>query len=147
MSITYCFKWYWTVCLSNGIQMRSFAHMFYEMHLADKCLIWKITVRKLVKCCRWNIQQSAQCLSVDTTQILRLPISAYNAILIFSLPIAPMMIVRICALLVIIIISEVWPTCHCLGLGHETMVCSICLSVFLLKKWARSHQTSRYFEC
>ena len=27
--------------------------------------------------------------------------------------------------------SEVWPICHCLGLGHETMVCTVCLSIFL----------------
>ena len=33
--------------------------------------------------------------------------------------------------LIIIIKSEVWTTTHCLGLGHETMVCAVCLSIFL----------------
>ena len=33
--------------------------------------------------------------------------------------------------LIIIIKSEVWTITHCLGLGHETMVCAVCLSVFL----------------
>ena len=33
--------------------------------------------------------------------------------------------------LTIIIISEVWTITHCLGLGHETMVCAVCLSIFL----------------
>ena len=33
--------------------------------------------------------------------------------------------------LVIIIKSEVWTIIHCLGLGHETMVCAVCLSIFL----------------
>ena len=33
--------------------------------------------------------------------------------------------------LIIIIGSEVWTITHCLGLGHETMVCAVCLSVFL----------------
>ena len=33
--------------------------------------------------------------------------------------------------LIIIIKSEVWTITHCLGLGHETMVCSVCLSIFL----------------
>ena len=33
--------------------------------------------------------------------------------------------------LIIIIESEVWTITHCLGLGHETMVCAVCLSVFL----------------
>ena len=51
-----------------------------------------------------------------------------------------MMIVRIPVVDHIIIIkSEVWPICHCLGLGHETMECAVCLSVFLfphLSRWS-----------
>ena len=31
----------------------------------------------------------------------------------------------------IIIKSEVWTITHCLGFGHETMVCAVCLSVLL----------------
>ena len=31
--------------------------------------------------------------------------------------------------LIIIINSEVWTITHCLGLGHETMVCALCLSI------------------
>ena len=39
---------------------------------------------------------------------------------------------NICILcLIIIIISEVWTTTHCLGLGQETMLCAVCLSIFL----------------
>ena len=30
-----------------------------------------------------------------------------------------------------IIKSEVWTVCHCLGLSNETMVCTVCLSMFL----------------
>ena len=33
--------------------------------------------------------------------------------------------------LIIIIKSEIWPICHCLGLGHETMVHAVCLCIFL----------------
>ena len=33
--------------------------------------------------------------------------------------------------LIIIIKSEVWTIIHCLGLGHETMVCAVCLSIYL----------------
>ena len=32
---------------------------------------------------------------------------------------------------IIIIKSEVWIVNHCLGLGHETMVCAVCLNMFL----------------
>ena len=35
--------------------------------------------------------------------------------------------------LIIIIKSEVWTSIHCLGLGHETMVCAVCLFIFLLR--------------
>ena len=34
--------------------------------------------------------------------------------------------------LIIIIKSETWTITHCLGLRHETMVCAVCLSIFLL---------------
>ena len=33
--------------------------------------------------------------------------------------------------LTIVIKSEVWTISHCSGLGHETMVCAICLYIFL----------------
>ena len=52
---------------------------------------------------------------------------------VFSLPISFVMIEIIYILCLIIIIeSEVWTNTHCLGLGHETMVCAVCLSIFLL---------------
>ena len=42
------------------------------------------------------------------------------------------MIQRIYILCLITIIkSEVWTTTHCLGLDHETMLCAVCISVFL----------------
>ena len=41
---------------------------------------------------------------------------------------------RECVLYLIIIIKpEVWIINHCLGLGHETMVCAVCLTMFLLQ--------------
>ena len=50
--------------------------------------------------------------------------SAYPIILWWS---------RECVLYLIIIIKpEVWTINHCLGLGHETMVCAVCLTMFLL---------------
>ena len=35
--------------------------------------------------------------------------------------------------LIIIIKSNVWIIIHCLGLGHETMLCAVCLSIFLFE--------------
>ena len=34
-------------------------------------------------------------------------------------------------ILIIIIKLEVWTITHCLGLGQETMMCAVCLSIFL----------------
>ena len=42
---------------------------------------------------------------------------------------------NICTYLIIIIKSEVWPICHCLGLGQETMVYAACLFIFLLNEF------------
>ena len=57
----------------------------------------------------------------------------YVGMCVFSLPISFVMIERIYILCLIIIIkSEVWTITHCLGLGHETMVCAVCISIFLL---------------
>ena len=62
-----------------------------------------------------------------------LSIIQYVGLCVFSLPIPLVMIDRIYLLCLIIIIkSEVWTITHCLGLGHETMVCAVCLSIFLL---------------
>ena len=50
---------------------------------------------------------------------------------VFSLPISLVMIERIYILCLIIIIkSKVWTITHSLGLGHETMVSAVCLSIF-----------------
>ena len=47
---------------------------------------------------------------------------------------------RECVLYLIIIIKpEVWIINHCLGLGHETMVCAVCLTMFL---WNEEHDIS-----
>ena len=62
----------------------------------------------------------------------QLSIIQYVGLCVFSLPISFVMIEKIYILCLIIIIkSEVWTITHCLGLGHETMVCAVCLSIFL----------------
>ena len=62
----------------------------------------------------------------------QLSIIQYVGLCVFSLPISLAMIKRIYILCLIIIIeSKVWTITHCLGLGHETMVCAVCPSIFL----------------
>ena len=65
----------------------------------------------------------------------QLSIIQYVGLCVFSLPIPFVMIENIYIICLIVIIkSEVWTITHCLGLGHETMVCAVCLSIFLRKK-------------
>ena len=64
----------------------------------------------------------------------------YVGLCVFGLPISFMMIERI-----IIIKSEVWTIAHCLGLGHETMVCAVCLSI-LLWRYLFSFERDRHMQ-
>ena len=73
-----------------------------------------------------------------------LSIMQYVGLYVFSLPISFVMIERIYILCLIIIIkSEVWTITHCLGLGHETMVSAVCLSIFLCNHPTRSYRATR----
>ena len=66
----------------------------------------------------------------------QLSIIQYVRLCVFSLPIPFVMIERIyIRCLIIIIKSEVWTVTNWLGLGHETMVCAVCLSIFLFLWW------------
>ena len=56
----------------------------------------------------------------------------YTGLCVFILPISSLMIVRICIInLVITMKSEEWTFSHCLGLGHETILCAASLAMFL----------------
>ena len=62
----------------------------------------------------------------------QLSIIEYMGLCVFSLSISLVMIERIYTLFYFIIIkSDAWTIILCLGLGHETMVCAVCLSIFL----------------
>ena len=61
----------------------------------------------------------------------QLSIIQYMGLCVFSLPISLVMIERIYTLSYYLIKSEVWTITHCLGLGHETMVCAVCLYILI----------------
>ena len=73
---------------------------------------------------------------VRLSQLSQLSHMQYKGLCVFILPISLMVVVRILVYFfpIVIIISEVWPICHCLGLGHETAVCAVCLSIFSYEK-------------
>ena len=74
----------------------------------------------------------------------QLPFMQYVVLCVFRLPILWWWLWESGVFYLITIIkSEVWPICHCLGLGHETMVRAVCLSIFLLNQhWFRNVVTS-----
>ena len=59
-----------------------------------------------------------------------------------SLPMSLLIIVKISILYLIIkIISEIWIINHCLELGHETMVFTVCLQCWKLNFWSTHPNT------
>ena len=102
-----------------------FAH--YSTWLSSLCRrIWRNWTSKML------VRYILSSLCLRSREFFQLFFMQYMGTLVFSFCISLMMVVIICVLyLVIIIKSEVWPICHCLQFGHETMVCAVCLCIFL----------------
>ena len=99
----------------------------YTISLSSLCkLIWRHWTYKM------SVRYILSSVWVRLSIFSPLSIIQYVGLYVFSLPISLVMIKRIYILCPIVIIkSEVWTTTHCLGLGHETMVSAVCLSIFL----------------
>ena len=96
----------------------------YTHHCAN--FIWRHWTYKM------SVRYNLSSVWVRLSTFSQLSIIQYVGLCVFSLPISFVMIERIYILCLIIITkSEVWTITHCLGLGHETMVCAVCLSIFL----------------
>ena len=116
------FKWY--VCK----KLQQFVCLYITPSHYHHCanFIWRHWTYKMpARCNFWSVW-------VRLSIFSQLSIIQYVGLCVFSLPVSFVMIERIYILCLIIIIKpEVWTFTHCLGLGHETMVCSVCLSIFL----------------
>ena len=99
----------------------------YTISLSSLCkLIWRHWTYKM------PVRYILSSVWVRLSIFSPLSIIQYVGLYVFSLPIFLVMIERIYILCLIIITkSEVWTITHCLGLGHETMVSTVCLSMFL----------------
>ena len=104
----------------------------YTISLSSLCkLIWRHWTYKM------HVRYILSSVWVRLSIFSPLSIIQYVGLYVFSLPISVVMIEKIYILCLIVIIkSEVWIITHCLGLGHETMVSAVCLSIFLW--WHRS---------
>ena len=114
----------WSDTLWPVGRVRLFAD--YTISLSSLCrLIWKHwTTKMLVRYMMPSVSKIKTILSIIFIfTIWGCVSSAYPILLWWS---------RECVLYLIIIIKpEVWIINHCLGLGHETMVCAVCLTMFL----------------
>ena len=99
-------------CVRGGC-LHVILYMYYYHHYAN---VSETTVRYIL---------SSVCLRLSTYTSLYLML--YMRLSFFSLT----LILRKYVLNLIIIISEIWIISHCLGLGHETMVCTVCLAMSL----------------
>ena len=119
-----------TFCLADRTRL----FIQYTISLSSLCkIIWRHWTCKMPV--RYILSSVWVRLSIFSRLSVIQSIMQYVGLLcVFSLPTPLEMIERICILCLIIIIKlEVWTITHCLGLGHETMVCAVCLSIFLQK--------------
>ena len=104
-------------------RVRLFVH--YTISLSSLCkLIWG----------HWTYEMPVRYILssvwVRLSIFSQLSIIQYMGLCVFGLPIPLWWLREYTLCLIIIIKSEVWTIIHCLGLGHETMVCAVCLSIF-----------------
>ena len=129
-----CFHYYCAVyneCkYSNTFWLADRTRLFvqYTISLSLLCnLIWRHWTYKMA------VRSILSSVWVRLSILSPLSIIQYVGLHVFSLPI-PLVMIEITYMLCLIIIikSEVWTITHCLGLGHETLVSTVCLSIFLL---------------
>ena len=120
----------WSDTLWPAVRVRLFAD--YTISLSSLCwLIWSHWTNKMfVRYMLPRVSKIETILSIIFHSVYRAVSSAYPILLWWSWE---------CVLnLIIIIKSEVRTINHCLGLSHETMVCAVCLTMFLWKQTQNS---------
>ena len=122
-----CFHYYCKYLDRFWLSDRTHLFVQYTISISSLCkLIWRHWTYKM------PVRYILLSLWVRLSIFSQLSNIQYVGLCVFSLPIPLVMIERIYILCLIIIIkSEVWTITHCLGLGHETMVCTVCLFIFL----------------
>ena len=124
-SLLLCSLW-WVQIFRYVLACRSYSFVCTVHHLI--IIIVQTYLKALNIKCLWRYILSG--VWVRLSIFSPLSIIQYVMLYVFSLPISLVMIERIYILCLIIII-KVRTIPHCLGLGHETMVSAVCLSIFL----------------
>ena len=125
MQSYHVYQW-WSTLWSDGRICLFARHTIYHYHhYADV----SESILKFLNSYQVN-SVSNMCLRLSPFSQLSL-MKYMDGLCVFSSPFS-LVIVRICVLYLLIIIkSEVWPICHCLGVGHEIMVHAVWLFIFL----------------
>ena len=98
----------------------------YPISLSSLCrLIWRHWSAKMLV----RYMLSSVCLRFG--QFSQLSFIQYMELCVFSLPNSPVMIVRMCTLSYYHHQIGIMNHNHCLGLGHETMIWAVCLTMVL----------------
>ena len=129
-SLELCSLW-WVQIVGYVLACRSYSFV---------CILYHLIIIMCKLYWHWNykmpVRYDLSSVWIGLSIISQLSIIQYVGLCVFSLPISFVMIERIYILCLIIIIkSEVWTITHCLLLGHETMVCTVCLSIFFFWDW------------
>ena len=154
--IVYTFRENWEFVFISIVQFMMSANSRIRLGLLIVFVCLYITPSHYHHCANfiwrhWNykipVRYNLSSVWVRLSIFSQLSITLYVGLCVFVCPF-PVMIERIYILCLIIIIkSEVWTITHCLGLGHETMVCAVCLSIFLQScRRTRMELTARWTE-
>ena len=130
-SLSLCSLWWMRMFGYVWLADRTRLFVQYTISLSSLCKrIWRHWIFKT------SVRYILSSVWVRLNIFSLLSIIQYVELYVFSLPISLVMIEIIYVLCLIIIIkSEVWTITHCLGLGHETMVSAVYLSIFLSFKF------------
>ena len=130
-----CFHYYYAVydeCkYSDTFWLADHTRLFvqYTISLSSLCkLIWRHWTYKM------PVRYILSSVWVRLSIFSPLSILQYVGLYVFSLRISLVMIeIMYILCLIIIIKSEVWTIIHCLGLGQETIMSAVCISIFFFK--------------
>ena len=127
--------WYAIAWFDRLLYIYLMAYRSYLLVCTLHHLIIIINVQTYPKTLKMHVRDILSSVSeIKHILSVQLSIIQYVGLCGFSLPISLVMteyIYFVCR--IIIIKSEVWTIIHCLGLGHETIVCAVCLSKFLCR--------------
>ena len=116
----------WSSTLWPAGHIPFFAHYTTSSSSSLCRCIWRYWISKIL------VRYILLSVCLRLSQYYQLSFLWYIGLCVFRLPISLMMNVRISVLnLNIIVKSAVWPIRHCLRSGHEKMVCTVYLSIFL----------------